>query len=252
MRKKLVALMVSLSFALIWVVVTVSVSAARVYTSSEYVSLHDYPKTVVYTNLAGDRATQVRTGYRSQNDLDDPIIRCAVEGGTCAMPVTDSQYLRVNEELYRFKVYLPPGSTSTNLTIFEDSEASYVAVARLGQPPTGDYANYLATLSSADFLSLTTLGFTGAQLKAGDCIGRNNSGIHKIAGGSINVSSPADGGWLYVLLLRRSGAVLGNAFSNWINTGPFMTWFRTVDWTTFGNGNASPTSPPDVRDLRIR
>jgi hypothetical protein len=247
MNKKYFESIVCLTFTVIWMFLFVTSTFAMVYSASDYVSLYDFPQTISYYNSTGSIATQERTGYKFLYDFDDSIIRCQQEGGTCAYNPTYSQYCRVNTELPRFKVYVPPGTTNTNLTVYlnQDLDPKYVAVSRLGQPPTGDYSNYPA---AQKFASLPYSGFTLSQLKANDCIGSNQAGIHSIAVGSTFVSNESDGGWLYVLLLPVQGFVKQIAFNNIISIDPYMLWFHQVDWASFGNigsiVNPTPTPIP--------
>jgi hypothetical protein len=252
MKKKCLNLIVYFIIVGIWLLFSVSNVPAVVYPASEYMALYDFPQTFYYYTQAGVSTTQVRTGYRYQYDYDDPIIRCQKEGGTCAYESSYLQYCGINMELSRYKVYIPPGTVNTFLATYLEGQSSrYVVVARLGQPPVGDYDSYTSALSEQGYLSLPTGGFSQTQLKAGDCIGANNAGILTIATGGMTVASEADGGWLYVIMLPIKGFVIGNSFNNRVDTAPFMSWFKQVDWTTFGsnvgsivNPTPTPTPPP--------
>lgn len=223
---------------------------ARVYSSSDYVSLYSYPQTFYYYTQTNESVSQVRTGYQNLYNYDDPIIRCRSEGGTCAYDASYLQTIGLETELSRYKVYVPPGTTSTYLATYLSGQASrYVVVARLGQPPTGDYDGYLAGLSEQDYSGLPTGGFNLKELKNGDYIGANNAGILTIATGGILVASEADGGWLYVILLPIRGSVIGNGFSNHVDTDAYMRWFRSKNWGIDGDPSETPTPTFLLGDL---
>jgi len=196
---------------------------------SDYVSIYTYPITV---------AEQAFTGYRNMYNLDDPIIRCGAAGSTCAMEQKYTQYARVTTELRNFKVFIPPGTQSLYVTVFSENNARYVAVARLGQPPSRSYSG---GKTDADLAKLNTQGFTEAQLKAGDCIATTQEGMLSIAVGNCNTT---EGRWLYVALTQISGKFTSITVGNIVSAGPYMAWFRAFDWSTFEDATTIPISTP--------
>ena len=238
--------------AAVWMLLSVSSVSATIYSAGDYVSLYDFTQTISYTTNANVDASEDITGYKNMYDLDNPIIRCAREGGTCAYDTKYTQYCRVTRELPHYKLYIPAGTMSIYLTVFLKNDARYVAVARLGQPPTGDYDGYTAGLSDQDIGKINTLGFTDAQLKAADCIATNQEGMLSIAVGNITAGIETEGRWLYVILLSKKGAFTSNTVGNIVSTIPYMTWFRSMteaDWASFGsagsvNPNPTPTPTP--------
>jgi len=202
-----------------------------------YTSLHQQPVEVVYTGADGYSTSKMLTGYHDQYNLDDPIVRCkSVLPPLCEFKPNSYQYCRVNGEVKYFKVFIAPGTTSTNVTTYLVGQSSqYVAVARLRIPPQGDYESYANGISDENWLALPASGFSQSQLLSGDCIGRNASGICVIVDSNMSVPSGLEGGWLYVMLLRKKGSVIGNEFNNYVDTAAFMTWFRKKAWLASGD-----------------
>ena len=195
----------------------------------DYTSIYSYPITI---------AGQSFTGYKNMYNLDDSVIRCGIAGSTCAMDIKYTQYARITTELRNFKVFVPPGTQSLYVTVFSENNARYVAVARLGQPPSGSYSG---GKTDADLAKLNTQGFTEAQLKAGDCIATTQEGMLSIAVGNCNTT---EGRWLYVGLTQVSGKFTSITVGNIVSSGPYMAWFRAFDWSTFEDAVTVPVSTP--------
>lgn len=207
--------------------------------SCGFTSLHDYSQSFYYKTASGDYATQHRSGYKNLYDLDDPVVNCKQEVGPCPIVATVGQYARRDSEIREFKVYVASGTLSTGLTVYLTGQSSrYVAVSRFGIPPQSIY-----THSDSLFSVLPESGFSIASLKAGDCTGRNNAGILNIASGSTKVS---EGGWLYVRLYQIEGSMRAVAWDNIVEPTQFMAWFRSADWSGFGQGSVDipPTTTP--------
>ncbi len=218
-----------------------SLALATVYTASDYVSIYGYQETYTYTDRNGADASLQYFGYHDQHNLDDPIIRCAQEYGACAFPAQYDVFNNVVNAVPRFKVYISPGTTSINTTVFTVNSAIYVAIARLGQPPTGDYTGYADGLTNDDLIKINTLGFTDVELKAGDCIATNKGGILSIAEGPVHSGNGTEGSWLYVIVQPIRGSIISDFVSNIVDAGPYMTWFRAASWD--GNGDPVTSSP---------
>ena len=201
-----------------------------------YQSLYEYPQTFYYYNVAGESLNQARTGYRYQYDYDDKIIRCGNDYEDCAFKDSYLQSLSAPGNVRQFKVYVPPGATSTYLCVYLGGQASrYVAIARMGAHPNS-YGSF-----SGGFASLPTAGFNTNELKAGDCIVANNAGILTIATGGIPETV---GGWIYVDLQQIEGEATEISYSTRVETEKYMSWFRGVDWAGFESQGGVTPGPP--------
>ena len=209
-------------------------SALAAVPESSYQSLHQVPLMLQYNIQTSERRPY--TGYRYQYNLDDPVVRCGQEGDTCAYREKYQQWHDVVQQLAYYKFYVAPGTVSLLNTIFTDNNARYVAIARLGQPPTGDYS-YIRNLTDEELIKLNTLGFTEAQLRAGDCIAGEQEGILSLTVGE--PISETKGDWLYVNLIQLSGNIRGIDIGNYVSVTPYMNWFHSATWDAKGD----PTTP---------
>lgn len=216
-----------------------------VFLPSDFFSFYEVLQTYGYTDSNGQYQEQLRSGYYNLYNLDDPIVRCNQEGGTC--PYYAQYTLGFTISVYKqlFKVYVPPGTTGLNFTIMLSQPAEFIVAARLGVPPQNDYSIYAP--SASEYNALPTRGFSIAQLKQGDCVGRNSSGLLNVAKDAETfVATESDGGWLYVMLMPKQGYVTNNSYSNTIHTESYLAWFRNVNWDTFDSPGVivSPTPTP--------
>ena len=201
----------------------------------DYVSVYNYPITIGVLSF---------TGYKNMYNLDNPTIRCGDPLSTCTMDTKYTQYNRVLTELRKFKVFVPPGTLSISITVFTEYNARYAAVARMGQPPTGDYTGYGRNFTNQDWWKVNSLGFVDTQLKSGDCIAAIQEGILSIAAGNVAGGITTEGKWIYVNLIAYSGRLLSITVGNIVSSDPYMKWFRAFDWTTFEDSITVPASTP--------
>jgi len=251
MRKKTTKIIL-LTFSLItFFVAGNSISRAN-YSSSEYQSLYQVPQTIYYSDSQGVVQSQLRTGYKNQYNLDDPIIRCSSVDNSCQTYSTYSLVIpEVRRQINRFKVYVAPGTTRASLTVMLNQPSSFIVVARLGIPPQGNYDTYTQDITDDILRQLPYDGFSLDQLRQADCIGLNNNGFLKVADDTnSSIISESEGGWLYVLLLPRSGSVVTNQYTNRVNFNSYISWFRTASWDASGDpiesGNPTPTPAPSL------
>ena len=212
-----------------------------------YSSLYQFSQDYSYTDGNGNPAVQSRIGFHDLYNYDDPIVRCH-SVNSCSY---QSQYYvsvpELIQEIQAFKVYVGPGTNSINLTVMLNQPSYLAVVARWGTA-LGDYSGYLSGIG-AGYYSLPEAGFTMTQLHNGDCIGRSASGImNVIADGNCSVST---GGWVYILILVKSGSMYSIQYSSTIDTTPFMTWFRNKAWLSnddpsdySGTPTPTPTTTP--------
>lgn len=225
-----------------------------VYTADQFISVYQVPQTIYYTDTEGNSTSKVVTGYKNEYNYDDPIIRCHKEGGTCSYnkSYTQSNSIFSYENLY--KVYLAPGTFSANLAVFLSGQTSQcVAIARLGQPPTADYASFISSLTDDGFLQLSYSPVSQAKLHANDCIVRNSAGILSLVGSGFSVTSESDGGWLYVILVLKTGGVLNISNTISVSMSPFMNWFRTKTWSDIddpADGSSSSVTVFSDKDFK--
>ncbi|MFA5961637.1 MAG: hypothetical protein WC848_03075, partial [Parcubacteria group bacterium] len=208
-----------------------------------YTSVYTFPQEHAYYD--GDLIKKVNyTGFHDQYDFDNPINRCN-------KPTLDNCEFRAEYSLYnkivnfpeQFRVFIPPGSSSIDVTIYLTGQTSrYVAVARLGQSPTGTYSqSYFRNLSTDEFAKIPFNGTRVANIKDNDYVVTNSAGILSIIGGTIG--SESVGQWVYVNIFPLSGSSLNLAVNGTVSTTPFMEWFHTATWDANGDpaGVLTPT-----------
>jgi len=205
---------------------------ASEYKHSDYVSLYQFPSEYVPN---GDVI-----GYKNMFNFDNPVIRCTDGTLACSYPEESALERIAVGELQRYRVYIPPGTKSIGLTTFLEQPSYYIVVARFGKPIENDI-NYLSDLSDSEYANLPADGFGVSELTDHDCVGKNSSGYLKVVNDYIDSSV---NGWLYVIVIRKSGSVINNHVSNWVNTANFMDWFRTASWDASGDPAESGNSTP--------
>lgn len=221
--------------------------AVSVYTEDDYTQVYDLiTKNISYTDAQGNQATKVVTGYHGLYDYDDPIIRCGMSSSSgCTYNATYTQNFNIGIELSRYKFYLPKGLTTLQHDILLSSSSDkYVLYMRLGQPPqcgVGCDSTAAQALTDQLFNSVSTAPVTMAQLKAQDCLVRNSSIVLSPLTGSF--TEQTKGEWLYVVVLKKSGAIINLSITSTIQTVPFMDWFRNQDWSVFGHTNIPILTP---------
>jgi hypothetical protein len=226
------------------------------YPEDKFYSLYQQPKTFDYTDANGMPATQTRVGYRYQNDRTDPIVVCARENDSSCVAATYDTAVNFRAAyvggLTRYKVYIPPGTKSVSMIAHVGNDSQVFTVARLGTPPLVD-STYVPT--TAEFAALPSKGFTLAELRTADCVGKNSQGYLNIAKDSgITVASESEGGWLYVIVKVISGGVVDNSYVNAVNLGnpgtpgTYLGWYteKTQNGTWGTLGEESYIGPPPV------
>lgn len=197
----------------------IGMAHAAPYPESQYRSLYQ-PQTISYTDQNGVVKTQVRAGFRYLNDLTDSIIVCQKENNPCnALNRRWTFNAGFQGDVTLSKVFVPPGATSVSFNIFvgQGPMLEYFAVARLGAPPQVD-SRYQP--SDTEFSKLPSLGFTLAELRSKDCIGRHSGGILTLVydSGPGIVTEP-DGAWLYIMSRVIEGDVISGIYTLDVNTG---------------------------------
>lgn len=220
--------------------------------ASQYRSLHQIPLEFYYKDGVLEGAVK-RTGFKNQFDLDDTIIRCSDASFECAFKNSYTLTFGPETEIPTFKIFVPPGAKAVNLSVYLSGQTSqYGFVARLGQPPEGDYGGYFSCMSPDTFITLNSAGTTQKNLLAGDCIGRNAAGIMTILNTGFSVENESQGGWLYVATYRITGSVIrGPSGSIVVTTDTFVDWFRSAQWQSNGDPLEGVSAPVTVGPVSI-
>lgn len=190
-----------------------------IYTHNQYSSVHQYPE------------QDGTTGFKAKNKLMEPFGVLTSLGGT-----------EVKTGLSLCRCFIPPGTTTIHATIMLQQPSECLIVARLGRPVEKDYSAYVRNLPVTTYLKLTTSGFTEAQLRSADCVGRNSSGFLNIAKGPCPT-----GGWLYMQILRKSGGGPTNGiFGTDVRTVDYMSWYNQAVWDASGDPVESNQTVPTI------
>jgi hypothetical protein len=146
-----------------------------------------------------------------------------------------------NQELSQFKLYLVPEMKSASVTIHNSQGNSanptkFVAVARFGEPPTGDYSNIDP---SADTISPEACTLEGATGK--DCVVRNGDGITSVLNYNSGNQDVTEGGWLYVKFIE-----LENEFRNvqslmTVDSTKYESWYDNLTTTSQWQADGDPS-----------
>jgi hypothetical protein len=136
-------------------------------------------------------------------------------------------------ELDYFKVYFPPSSTNVDITLANAQDphpaGSYLyAVARFGEPPTGDYSDTNQLKAKATHEAGKLSDITGQ-----DHITTYSGGITNIFSDVFNENTGTkfQGGWVYVRVIRSDTPIHSISASSHIdNLQDYTTWYN--DQTT--------------------
>ena len=202
-----------------------------------YYSLHEKTKRYWYYNLADEYVYVDLSGFQDRNNLNDSRLLCGYESGCDPPPETKSRSVTLSEEqIWHFRVYIPPGTTYLYLRVDKTNHGQIAAVARVGQEPSGSYGGY----SYSDFETADNCpsdGTTLSHLRSEDCIQTDSGGILYIIDRYETVGSydNIDEGWLYVDLYQFTGVILQHDYVFTVNVNNYLDWYDTVEWGSNGN-----------------
>lgn len=157
-----------------------------------------------------------------------------------------------HQDLSTFKVFLVPDSKSALVTIWNSQgntpgTVKFVAIARFGEPPKGDYS----------YINAQTKGISGEPAKLTDVTGkdyvvRNSDGITEVFNDNLlddNLEG-FSGGWLYVRFIELENKFIDMQASNEIDAQKYKLWYDNTtvanQWQTDGDpveSIADPTYP---------
>jgi hypothetical protein len=230
-------------------------------TNSKYKSITQFQQSYCERDTAGycSSYTPKKTGFRnlyppstdpnytSQNKQS--LYMGAMGYGAAA---NSTQISYSESELDYFKVYFPPSSTEVDITLANGQDphpaGSYLyAVARFGEPPTGDYSDINQLKAKAKHEAGKLSDITGQ-----DYITTYSGGITNIFSDLFNENTGTkfQGGWVYVRVIRSDTPIHSISASSHINNlQNYTAWYNNLTtnngWQTDGDPNDSASASPD-------
>ena len=134
-----------------------------------------------------------------------------------------------HKELSTFKVYIPPNTKRAEISIYNSqgntpNTIKFVAIARFGEPPQGDYSHIEAYGQMPPGLAESGLGCTIKEATGKDCVVRNSDGITDVLyDGSIE-----KGGWLYVKFVELENVFYGMQSLITVDSQKYRTWYEEM------------------------
>jgi|GEM_PF-3900025 len=227
---------------------------AAAYSPSNFKDLFIDPKLMWYcsqnsaSGISGACAagwyyyTENVSGFRDQNNPNDPKILCQKDTACIPEPtymMIGSTYHSTNTSDGKvpslFRVYIPPGITGINMTLYV-SPVRVAVVARMGQPPVNP--------SRPDYGNIQTVGLNMNDLmNGGDFWTRNGDGNIQIfyGGGVVNQTVLQAKGfserWLYFQVVDYDGAWLEKLTFNMSigDMAAYKAWYNSANWDCYNN-----------------
>lgn len=236
----------------IWQKVFFESQAVNGSSPSSFFSIHQFDRSITYTDASGAESVKSFKGYKEQNNLFNPIVACRKEiDPGCLGRISNKNFYydigHPNGGTEFLKVFIPPGSTEYSLLAYTlgNSDVAF-AVARFGKPPDKDM-NYDPT--PGELAAMATGGGNLSQMINKDFFAKNDSGqLGIVSDYSVNTT----GGWLYVMQKTKPGSAIKSYFSS--NTfkvgtpttaGTYLNWYNNVGtngWEWGADGDPLPPS----------
>jgi len=239
-------------------VLLIGAGYAEAYSPSDFRDVFDNPKLMAYCSqsaningVAGQSGvctgglyyyTETVSGFRDQNNPNDPKRLCQKD-----MPCSpDPTYMIVSGTFNSyntsdgrvpslFRVYIPPGTTGINMSLYV-SPVRVAAVVRMGQPP----ANPNKPVS--EYYNIPTTGLLiNDVMNGGELWTRNGDGNIQIfyGGGSVDQNILQSKGfsdrWLYMQIVNYDGAWLQKLTFNMTigDMAAYRNWYNSVNWACY-------------------
>ncbi len=188
--------------------------------------------------------TEFVSGFKDQNNPNDPKRLCQNDMACSPVPTYmmmggtyNSNNTSDGKVPSLFRVYIPPGTTGINLSIYV-SPVKVATVVRMGQPPV----NPNKPVSEYQYIQSTGL-LVNDVMNGGEFWVRNGDGHIDIfyGGGAIDQNILQSKGfsdrWLYVQVVNYDGAWLQKLTFNMTigDMTAYRNWYNSVNWDCYDN-----------------
>jgi len=242
---------------------------AEAYSPSDFTDVFTNPRPMSYCSqsaningVAGQSGvcagglfyyTETVTGFRDQNNPNEPKrlcqkdITCSPEPQVMYMGGTYNSNNNYDGKVPSlFRVYIPPGTTGINMSLYV-SPVKVAAVVRMGQPPVNP------NKPISEYGNIQSVGLRmNDVMNGGDFWTRNGDGnIQIFYGGAIDQtvlqSKAFSDRWIYIQVVNYDGAWLQTLTFNMTigDMTAYRNWYNSIvdNWACYDNpGNAAKCS----------